>query len=217
MAVQHSFEESDSRLDALVQEINQTLETRTLQTALQVGALVVAAIFDGDLSRVTDTSRGSMSYRKLAAHPDLAVSYSKLWQMVQVTAQHGDLPDEARGLSYTHQRALLHAPAETVRNELAVQAATERWPSRKLEQRLREVRVKRSKGGRPPTATFMRALDQLEGIRRGLEGDARHEVLFRGLNGGETVDAVQRFESALQALGTVQREIRRRALARCGR
>ncbi len=204
-------------LNNLVVRINQTLAQEALVAALKIGGMVIKAVLHGDPNRISARPPASMSYRKLTSHPDLAMSHSRLWQMVRVTRQYNTLPPVAQTLSFTHQRALLQAPSDAVRTELAVQAATTGWSTRELERRISQLRAPRGCGGRPPLATLVRALRDLLEIRNALGGRIDHEILFRGLNAGETVETVREFEEALKVLGKDFREIRLRALARCNK
>ena len=129
-----------------------------------VGALIVAKFYGGDVGVLRERGPKDASLRKLAEHLDLAMSAASLYTAVATY----ELMERVGGVSTwkhlapSHVRAVLPLPDKAQRRLLA-RAEDRAWTVRQLEAEARKVKVKAPKrrGGRRPLPTFVKTIRAL--------------------------------------------------------
>jgi len=151
----------DPAFDGVVARINGVLRRRGLQTARELGQIVIDAFFGGDFRNFRAASGKNIDFQRLCDREDLHVSYHQLWTAVSVAAQLDELPaDVAEALSVSHHRALLAVSDPDSKYRLATSAAQEGWTRRELVAAVAAWRAEqpRTGAGRPPLPGFVRAV-----------------------------------------------------------
>ena len=111
---------NDHLLDEAVAHINRLYVAKGLETARDIGAYVLTAFFDGDSAAYQKRGNGHETFRKLAEHPGLQVSYSFIYNAVAVCEQLSTLPaDLASALPLSHHKILLPVKDAGQKIELA--------------------------------------------------------------------------------------------------
>ncbi len=134
------------------------VERERLATYHEVGRLI-----EGHLARERGNPEyGEKLFQRLAE--DLEIAERLLRDGLGLYRWHPILHARAE-LGWTHYRILLRIPSETDRNLLENEAAENHWPTRELEQQVRERLPSRSDGPEKPSAEpALPPLDPLRGL-----------------------------------------------------
>jgi hypothetical protein len=119
----------------IVLELNALCKGATLQFALAVGGVVTEKLYSGDIHRWRSRERKhDLALRKLATHPDLAMSASMLYGCIAIYELCERLGIRSwKHVSTSHLRLVLSLlPDEQARLLRAAEA--DRWPVRRLEE-----------------------------------------------------------------------------------
>lgn len=200
-------------VDEAVEFINTEHRTRGLAFARCVGRFIVERFFDGDIEnfRSFNTKDPNKmkhpSYRSLAEHENLEVSYATIWNCVAVYCQLQDMPPElGEKLSYTHHRELLPLRNQTTRMELTRKAVDEKLSSRKLKSLVQEARRLETKGnraGRPPLHPVIKALRRLEEAAKFINSDH----LISELSDADITGIVERLEVHINSFTKLRNDL----------
>lgn len=140
----------EALVERAVAEIHRVRRVGALHTALAIGEYVVATFFDSDLQLFRVREGDHVSYRRLAAHPDLGMPPSALWTAVNLVSQRDVLGVAlTETLSLSHHRVLLSVKDEERKLELAELAAREGFDRDQLAELARERR-RGARAGRKP-------------------------------------------------------------------
>ncbi|MBI4438218.1 hypothetical protein HY631_04670 [Candidatus Uhrbacteria bacterium] len=156
-------------VDQVVAHVNRVASVKGMETVLEIGAVVLDKMFDGDPANFRRRGEEHLSFRELASRNEageLHVSHSFIWRAVSVLEQYRLLPETVRAaLPYTHHTLLLPVKDEAAKVQLAQRAAEAGWSKRKLEEEVQKVRAKAkgdSKAGRPPLPRFVKAIHRFQ-------------------------------------------------------
>jgi hypothetical protein len=203
----------DETIEKAVSDLNAICRSATLGFALAVGKFVIDRFYAGDLDRwrSRDPVRRN-SLRKLARHPDLAMSAGSLYRSVAMyeLAQRIGIR-RCRRVSTSHLRLVLPLlPAEQER--LMRETEEVGWSVRRLEEEVRlltqrEPRSRTARGGRRPHSTLSRAIRVVEDCARVLneflaahdDGDAPSPEIGRA--------AIEALRAATEACTRVERRL----------
>lgn len=203
---------SDDALDPIVRKVNEIYVTRGLQTALQIGELLIEQIFDGDLSACRDRGRSHPSFRRLAEREDLRPSASFLWTSCAVVEQVAQLPAEvALSLPLSHHRLLLPVRDVEQKVELAVQATKAELSRREFATQVTaaiEREPRRSRGGRPRLPAMIKGLRRLRDAVVMLRSEAIDAAAIDRATADSARDVLADLEEQVQALIAIQQEFR---------
>ena len=155
----------DSRLiDDVLKSINGITNQNRLEAALAVGRAVRRKLFADSSGAFGARQSRHRSFRELARHEKLDVSYAYLLQAVRVVDQVDRLgPELSQALSWSQHRRLLRVRSLRRKIALAQQAVCEGWSVRELDEQIRSsepVRQVNPKVGRPPKPIVQRAAEQ---------------------------------------------------------
>jgi hypothetical protein len=157
--------EVDSALiSKAVFEINRFYSAQGLETARAIGQYVIDTFFGGSLEVFHKRDGGHLSFRALAKHDDLRVSYSWLHNAVAVVEQWDLLPEDIRSaLPFTHQKLLLPVKDTEVKVRLAREVVEKDMAKEALAKKIQKLRAKEegTKAGRPVLPTFVKGLTKL--------------------------------------------------------
>ncbi len=183
-----------------------------LTTLLNVGKIVLDAMFSGSVDAFHAAEHRHMSYRALAKRDDIGISASSLWYAV---ALHENVRllgrDDAHSIPTSHQRLLVHVHDLDARKQLARRTIAEHLTVKELTALIppRQVVQPGKRGrGRPVVATATKAFLELKGVvsrlpdvtpesLHSLEGERRKKVARPEVEGVRT--AVGAWLSALEA------------------
>jgi hypothetical protein len=159
----------DTRLlDEAVADLNQIYTTKALETARLIGKYILERFFHGDLNIFRSQGRRHVSFRMLAARPDLKFSYTYLWTCVAVVEQFDHLPhDLAEALPLSHHRMLLPIRDSKEKVKLAKLAVTEGLSKRAFAEAIRPRRTPRGSNKTllaPGEHPIARALAQIKTV-----------------------------------------------------
>jgi hypothetical protein len=139
-------------------------KTTTLAFALGAGELVVRRLYGGDVSRFRSRKvKDDRALRRIATHPDLAMSASMLYGCVGIyeICQRMGIRSWSH-VSTSHIRLVLPLAHES-QVFLLRDAETHRWPVKRLEQEVDALKqTRRPRGGRPRHSPIVRAIHALD-------------------------------------------------------
>jgi hypothetical protein len=163
---------AEALIDQVVVELN-ILHTRaTLETAIEMGRLIVARFYDGDLTAWREHRASEISFRRLAARAerDLDVSATNLYRAVALYELTDRLRiDRDSSLTMTHLRTVVGLPED---NQTALLASAERlhWTTERLEREAATVRATLcQRKGRRPAPPPLRAAQRVARTWRRIE------------------------------------------------
>jgi hypothetical protein len=157
----------------VAEELGQLRNASAMKLTLEVGALVVKRIFQGDLERVRSQGRKDNSFRRLAAHPKLPFSPMRLWRAVGVYELVSRMPGlpNTKNLTVSHLYTVLGLPHET--QEWLLRAANEHgWSVVELDHKANNHRSKRAKRNPQPLLPVLQSLREIERFTSRLELNA---------------------------------------------
>ena len=155
---------ADSALvESTLAAINAIWRQGGVETARQIGELVVQRFFDGNLAFAHSRKRAHASYQALADHPSLAIAASNLWYCVAVFEHYGVLPVAVAGaLTVGHHRLLAHVADPEQKSRLAAQAVQSSLTVDELKVAIAAGKVAEpgaKKRGRPPLPAVVKATE----------------------------------------------------------
>ncbi len=150
-------------LAALVCELNQLEGRGRLLLTLELGTMLIDALYEGDVSLWRESRGRDAGFRKLAGHPELMVSAAELSRSIAIVELHGrlDVATSKHLLKSHYQEVLGLRPSQ---QELLLRRAhRQRWSVRRLRSEARRfrARTKLKRTGRPPKPRFQRSIDTL--------------------------------------------------------
>ena len=154
-------------VDSAVAEINLAQKLGNLETARQIGKIVVERFFGDDVEAFHSGHRKNVTYRALAEHEDLEPSYSSLWYAVAVYDHFQKIDKRiASALTLAHHRVLAHVRDPEVRAKLADSAVKEKLTAEQLQTNIRDSEPERDSGatkrGRPRLPEVVKGLAKAE-------------------------------------------------------
>lgn len=158
------------QLDNVVSQINGICRTSGLEFAMRVGAVIIHHFYEGDTEAWRHRGPKVTSFRRLAAHPDLALSAGALYRCVAIFEICNRLRAASRWrrLGATHLRAVIGVPDDQ-QGRLLDKANDERWSVRTLEAHAQGLRAGRSRGGRRAQSPLGKHLGVLDRCLQGYE------------------------------------------------
>jgi hypothetical protein len=154
----------DDVVDQVVVELNQLQARVTLETAIEMGRIIVTRFYGGDLRDWREHRSKEVSFRRLAARAerDLAVSPSNLYRAValyELTRRLNIGADST--LTMTHLRSVVGLTEEH-QTALLASARAMHWSSERLEREAARVRsTMTQRRGRIPSPPAIRAARKL--------------------------------------------------------
>jgi hypothetical protein len=160
-----------NHVDSVVWQLRDMSRSASLAFSLEVGRVIIAQCYRGDLSRWRSRGTKNASFRKIAEHPDLPMSPSVLYRCVaiyELCSRVGGA-EKWQHVGISHARLVLGLPEE---HQVRFLTAAEqgRWTVQQLQRETELARpdTRTTKGGRPPlpqcvraTRSVLRALDEL--------------------------------------------------------
>jgi hypothetical protein len=151
-------------IDAVVERLKGICRSTSVELCLKVGKLVIDGLYRGDAEQWRKRGIKDLSFRKLAARPDLPMSASVLYRCVATYEMYLRIPEISgwKQLHATHLRAVLHLDHGSQR-ALLQKAHRNNWSVKRLEAEIATHGSPRSRKGRPPMPALMRTLRVLRG------------------------------------------------------
>jgi hypothetical protein len=149
----------------VVAHIRRLTRAASLEFALRVGAVIIHHFYGGDTNTWRSRGAKTMSFRRLAAHPDLPLSAGSLYRCVAIYELCDRLNAASRWehLGASHLRLVLGMPPEMQESILST-ANAERWSVKTLQQEVSFAKIRRpEKGGRKPQSPIQRSLMAVRG------------------------------------------------------
>ncbi len=192
----------------VVGELNALSKSATLEFALAVGELVVRRLYGGDVARFRSRkAKDDRSLRRVAMHPDLAMSASMLYGCVATHEICERLGIRGwRHVSTSHIRLVLPLAHES-QAVLLRDAESNRWPVKRLEEEVEALSERRERrGGRVRRSPLARALCALDRNVHALTA-----TLARGdnLSARETAEALETLQGLVEACRMCEQRLQR--------
>jgi hypothetical protein len=170
-----------AELDDVVNQLNGICRSSSLEFALRVGAVIIHHFYGGDMAAWQERGPKLNSFRRLAAHPDLALSAGALYRCVAIFEMCDRLRAASRWrrLGASHLRAVIGIPSEQ-QEALLNKANDERWTVQILQVKAQTLRSRRDRGGRKAQSLLekqLRTLDRcLVGWGKAIDSVGQQEV-----------------------------------------
>ena len=136
-------------VDQIVNRLATLPRASSLQTNLEVGALIFNYVFAGDRDRIRSRQRKPSSFRSLASDPRMPFSSTSLWRAVAAYELSLRMPElnDFRHVGIGHVSVVLGLPLE-VQRALLRAAECSGWSRKMLRQQIGGARAQR--GVSPP-------------------------------------------------------------------
>ena len=175
-------------VDAVVSELNEVAALGNLETARQMGKIIVERFFEGELRSFHAGHKKTATYRALAEHPDLGPSYSGLWYAVAVYEHFLKIDAKvAAALTLAHHRVLAHVQDADARGAYAHTAVADKLTAEQLQKLVHSAGPQRPTDaplrGRPRLPEVVKGLSKAGKTLAGLVADDRLEAIL-----GEVID-----------------------------
>lgn len=132
-------------IDEAAAFIRATIAAMIENAALKIGDYLLTRFFDGDIElAISRNPYKNFSFTHLCRRPDLPLTRREMGLMVRMAAQERELIDRGVDTSLlliSHKRYLTQVPDGPAKWELVNQCIREKWPARKLEERIREMKL----------------------------------------------------------------------------
>jgi hypothetical protein len=190
---------ADALTDQIVRHLNTICKAATLNFALAVGRYVIDKLYDGDLTRWRARNPAKdHSIRKLARHPDLAMSPDALYRSIATFELCERLGMESwKHVSTTHIKLVLPLP-HGEQSRLLNAAEANRWSAQRLDEEIAmrgRTHESPSRGGRKRASLLLR---RLRNVRR------LAAILDELVNSQDTVEpSPESARAALEVLGEI--------------
>lgn len=179
---------SAQELEEVVHQINGICRSSSLEFALRVGAVIIHHFYGGEAEAWRHRGPKVNSFRRLAEHPELALSPGALYRCVAIFEMCERLRAASRWrrLGASHLRAVIGIPVDK-QEYLLSKANDERWSVQTLQAQAQRLRIGRTRGGRRVRSQLGKnlcVLDRcLENCRVALDSGGSQELdeLERGL------------------------------------
>lgn len=169
-------EVDEEHLVVVFERINAIWIRKGLETAIEIGRLLLDEFFPLGLRSFEEHHKRHLSYRALAKRPGLGPSATWLNAAIRIVGQMTELPPEiAWSLSLTHHRALLPIHDLETKTNLAKRAVEDKLSTRVLSeesQKIVDAQPKRGVGGRPRLPKQVKRLNRGRDAVRALAGEA---------------------------------------------
>jgi hypothetical protein len=178
----------------VVAELNALSKMATLEFALSTGELVLRRLYDGDVTRFRSRKvKDARALRRVAAHPDLAMSPSMLYGCVGIYEVCQRLGIRRwKHVSTSHIRLVLPLAYES-QGLLLRDAEAQRWSVKRLEQEVVALRqIPRRRGGRPRHSPIVREVRALDRHVRALATELARAEYSSAEGPGNLLEAVRR-------------------------
>lgn len=174
-------EESSEQIEEVVQQLNGICRNSQLEFALRVGSVIIHHFYDGDMDAWRSRGPKLNSFRRLAAHPDLALSAGTLCRCVAIFEMCDRLRAASRWrrLGASHLRIVIGLPPDK-QESLLNSANEERWTVQMLQAKAQGLRADRARGGRRAQSALGKQLRMLDRCLHGwdlvLDSVSSHEL-----------------------------------------
>jgi hypothetical protein len=198
-------------LNHAVAEINRIYVSKGLEMARDLGNYVVDVFFGGDVGSFGRREKHHVTFRALARHDDLRVSYTTIYYSVAILDQLRLLPDDlAEALPVTHHKHLVPVRDAEMKVELAARAVDENLSSRAFAEVVKEARAAQAiprRGGRRPLPESLKALRRLnEAIASAASRPITPESLEE-ISGADIGKLVLSLDVAMEVLASLKARI----------
>jgi hypothetical protein len=162
-SVEHPSDVTSEQIDAVVHQLNGICRSSSLEFALRVGAVIIHHFYNGDMDAWRDRGPKVHSFRRLAEHPELALSAGALYRCVAIFEMCDRLRAASRWrrLGASHLRAVINIPADK-QERLLNKANEERWSVQVLRAQALDLREGRARGGRRAQSLLGKQLRTLD-------------------------------------------------------
>jgi hypothetical protein len=205
-------EATGADVERVVIELNRICKAATFDFSMRVGLLIIDNFYAGDLGAWRHRGEKSVSFRKLAKHPNLPMSPSSLYRCVAIYEVCVCLGvDGWKHVSPTHVRTVLALPRHQ-QSELLHTAEAEAWTVRRLREAI--VRLRSAPDGQSAADTESRT--RLRKMIRGLDACLGQTAQLVGSTGADiplSPDMVQSFADIAHRMREACATLEKRLLA----
>ncbi len=176
----------------------------SLQAALEAGEIIFRYLFRSDVRLLKARGKKCSSFRKLASHPELAMSSSSLWRAVaiyELALRFPELCDYVH-VGVGHVSVVLGLPSAD-QFRLLRSTEAERWTRRKLQKVVAELRLAAHEDGALPPNRIVERMDGLALLACDVSSDRQ----LRAVNEGEARRVLQTLHQIRETLAGVEAKL----------
>ena len=203
-------------LDEAVGTIRTLYATKGMDLVIEIGTYVLDTFFGGDAGAFHERGGEHATFRSLAHHEDMPVSFSWIYKAVAVVDQLRLLPEATRqALPFSHHVALLPIRDAKKKARLAERAMASNWPKRKLEDEVKKIRDQEKDGrrvGRPPLPAFVKGFRQLTKAVDYAESEVVTDEVFATYRPEDARELLVQVDVAMERLGKIRADVSRAML-----
>jgi len=151
---------SSDEIEIVVAHIKRLGRNASLEFALRVGAVIIHYFYGGDTEAWRRRGPKTVSFRRLAQHPELPLSPGSLYRSVALfeLCERLRAPSRWEHLGASHLRLVLGLP-ESIQEKLLAAANTQRWSVKALKEHVTlEKSGRPNRGGRRTQPAILRSL-----------------------------------------------------------
>lgn len=189
----------------VVSHIKRLTRAASLEYALRVGSVIIHHFYGGDTNAWRLRGAKTISFRKLAQHPELPLSPAALYRCVALfeLCDRLNAPSRWEQLTVSHLRVVLALPPARQEGLLS-EANSARWTVKTLQEHVLRERwnAKRFSGGRRPEPLVKKSLKAITRCLKEYEASASLQELSR-----------DELEESVQLLNEARRAIERLSVA----
>jgi hypothetical protein len=194
-------------VENVVVELNRICKAATFDFAMKVGRLIIETCYAGQLDSWRKRGAKSVSFRKLAQHPDLPMSPSALYRSVAIYEVCTRLGVESwRHVSTSHIRLVLGLPSHEQASLLQT-TEDKRWSVRRLRDAVEALRNGDADGEAKPDAdtearfrNTVRMMSACLDATGDLLGDDEEDVSLSSETARSFADVIHRLRDACTTL-----------------
>jgi hypothetical protein len=171
-ALPGQVEEDATLVETVALAVRQAYKEGGLATLLNVGNIVLEAMFGGSIDEFKTAEKSHASFRALAKHGDIGISASNLWYAVALHENVRLLGDDANKLASSQHRLLAHVSDQKQRAKFAHKAIAQGLTVRQLNELIQASNVRdpeKPKRGRPTLAPAVKRVRELQRLAEQLK------------------------------------------------
>ncbi len=168
----------DENVEMVVAALKGVNAGHSVASALEAGEIIFGHVFGRDQGMLRARGRKCSSFRKLAAHPDLAMSTSSLWRAVAIYELSLRFPEIVHyvHVGVGHISVVLGLP-EVDQFRMLRETEANCWTRRKLQKVATDLRLGQREPGTVPNARIIDSLAGLEMLASDIGFDRRFELM----------------------------------------
>lgn len=203
-------EPQEDNTEIVVAALRSVNAGHSVASALEAGEIIFRHVFGSDHALLHARGRKCSSFRRLAAHPQLAMSTSSLWRAVAIYELSLRFPEIVNyvHVGVGHISVVLGLP-EVDQFRMLRETEANCWTRRKLQKVATDLRLGQREPGSVPNARILDSLAGLEMLASDIGFDRRFALMSES-EAAVALDLVARIRSRVSDVETRLQAIQRR-------